>query len=86
MQNDNDIGPIYLEPRECFDNAVIKIEDTHVIYSFDLIIEVLILFYELDVDKALDYYDNEILPIYESLQKLYILNSPLIIFESELED
>jgi hypothetical protein len=81
MSNNYDTGPIYFEPRECLDRAIIKTEETHVTYAFELMIEALVMFYEWDVDTALEWYQKNILPTLLYIKKNYELNSPIIIHD-----
>ena len=46
---------VILEPQQCFNNAIIKVEDNKIVYCYDLIVENLMSFYEWDYNSALEW-------------------------------
>jgi len=50
---------IYLEPRELYDKAILKIEDV-VVYDFHLLIEQIMIEHECDYLSAVEWFDFNI--------------------------
>ena len=55
-------GTIYLEPRSRFDKALIDAEN--ILYSFDLIIDVLMEYSDMDYIEAIDFFCFNIEPLF----------------------
>tara|TARA_R100001163_G_C5057618_1_gene194134 strand:+ start:1828 stop:2046 length:219 start_codon:yes stop_codon:yes gene_type:complete len=54
-------GTIYLEPRKVYDNALI--DSKNIVYCYDLLIEILMDFLQIDFFEARDYYSYNIEPL-----------------------
>ena len=46
---------IILKPQECYNNAIVRVEDYKLVYDYDLIVDSLMSFYKWDYTKATEW-------------------------------
>ena len=68
---------IILEPQECYNNAIVRVEDYKLVYDYDMIVDSLMSFYEWDYTEALEWIE------YNTIRSLSYMGEYAPIIEQE---
>jgi hypothetical protein len=68
---------IILEPQECYNNAIVRVEDHKLVYDYDLIVDCLMSFYDWEYIEALEWIE------YNTIRSLPYMGDYAPIIEQE---